>query len=58
LNGIGLASGNAATFLATMVVTITAYAYRIRVEEEMLVAAFGASYESYRREIPALLPFL
>ena len=35
-----------------------AYTYRIHVEEEMLVTAFGASYESYRREVPALLPFL
>jgi protein-S-isoprenylcysteine O-methyltransferase Ste14 len=58
LTGIGLASGNAVVFLASMVVTITAYTYRIRVEEEMLVATFGASYEDYRREVPALLPFL
>jgi protein-S-isoprenylcysteine O-methyltransferase Ste14 len=57
LNGIGLASGNAVIFLASMVVTITAYTYRIRVEEEMLVATFGASYEDYRRDVPALLPF-
>jgi protein-S-isoprenylcysteine O-methyltransferase Ste14 len=57
LNGIGLASGNAVVFLASMVVTITAYTYRIRVEEEMLVATFGASYEDYRRDVPALLPF-
>ena len=57
LTGIGLASGNAVVFLASMVVTITAYTYRIRVEDEMLVATFGASYEDYRREVPALLPF-
>lgn len=58
LNGLGLASGNAVVFLATLVATITAYTYRIHVEEEMLVTAFGASYERYRREVPALLPFL
>jgi len=58
LNGLGLASGNTVIFLAGLVATIAAYTYRIRVEEEMLVTAFGASYESYRREIPALLPFL
>jgi protein-S-isoprenylcysteine O-methyltransferase Ste14 len=58
LNGIGLASGNAVMFLISVVATITAYTYRIRVEEKMLVAAFGASYEDYRREVPALLPFL
>ena len=58
LNGLGLASGNAVVFLATLIATITAYSYRIRVEEEMLGTAFGASYERYRREVPALLPFL
>jgi protein-S-isoprenylcysteine O-methyltransferase Ste14 len=58
LNGLGLASGNTVIFLATLVATITAYVYRIRVEEEMLVTAFGDSYERYRREVPALLPFL
>ena len=58
LNGLGLASGNAVVFLATLVATMAAYAYRIRVEEEMLLAAFGESYERYRREVPALLPFL
>jgi protein-S-isoprenylcysteine O-methyltransferase Ste14 len=57
LNGLGLASGNAVTFLSGLVATIAAYTYRIRVEEEMLVAAFGSSYASYRREVPALLPF-
>jgi protein-S-isoprenylcysteine O-methyltransferase Ste14 len=58
LNGFGLASGNAVVFLAALVATSTAYTYRIRVEEEMLVAAFGDSYERYRREVPSLLPFL
>jgi len=57
LNGLGLASGNTVVFLATLVATITAYTYRIRVEEEMLVTAFGASYERFQREVPALLPF-
>jgi protein-S-isoprenylcysteine O-methyltransferase Ste14 len=58
LNGLGLASGNAGVFLATVIATMAAYTYRIRVEEEMLVIAFGDSYERYRREVPALLPFL
>ena len=58
LNGLGLASGNAVVFLATLVATILAYRYRIHVEEEMLVTAFGVSYERYQREVPALLPFL
>ena len=57
LNGIALASGNAPTFAASIATTFAAYAYRIRVEDAMLVAAFGASYEGYRREVRALLPF-
>ena len=58
LNGIGLASGNAVIFVASIVATLAAYAHRIRAEEAMLVAAFGAPYERYRREVGALLPFL
>ena len=58
LNGIALASGSAPVFAASLAATSAAYAYRVRVEDAMLVAAFGASYESYRREVGALLPFI
>ena len=56
LNGLALASGNALVFVASVVTTFAAYAYRIHVEDAMLVAAFGAPYESYRREVGALWP--
>jgi protein-S-isoprenylcysteine O-methyltransferase len=56
LDGIALASGDALVLLASILATFAAYAYRIRVEDAMLVAAFGAPYESYRRETGALLP--
>jgi protein-S-isoprenylcysteine O-methyltransferase len=56
LNGIALASGDTLVLLASIAATSAAYAYRIRVEDAMLVAAFGAPYESYRRETGALLP--
>lgn len=56
LNGIALASGNALALAASLAATLAAYAYRIRVEDAMLVAAFGAAYEDYRHEIAALLP--
>jgi protein-S-isoprenylcysteine O-methyltransferase Ste14 len=56
LNGIALASGNAVTLVASLVVTFVAYSYRIRVEDQMLVAAFGVSYDQYRRETHALFP--
>jgi protein-S-isoprenylcysteine O-methyltransferase Ste14 len=57
LNGIGLASGNNFTVVASVVVTFAAYRYRIRVEDAMLVSAFGDSYEEYRRSVGALVPW-
>lgn len=57
LNGIAVASGDLLTAIASIAVTSTAYAYRIHVEDAMLVARFGASYESYCREVHALIPF-
>jgi protein-S-isoprenylcysteine O-methyltransferase Ste14 len=57
LNGFAMASGDALTLLASIAATSAAYAYRIRAEDAMLVAAFGAPYERYRRETAALLPF-
>jgi protein-S-isoprenylcysteine O-methyltransferase len=58
LNGIALASGSWLCFAASIAATFAAYAYRIRVEDTMLIAAFGVPYENYRREVGALLPFL
>jgi protein-S-isoprenylcysteine O-methyltransferase Ste14 len=58
LNGIALASGNFIALLASLVATCAAYSYRIQIEDEMLVAAFGLSYADYRREVGALLPSL
>jgi protein-S-isoprenylcysteine O-methyltransferase len=56
LNGIALASGNWITLLTSLVATLAAYTYRIKVEDEMLVAALGDSYAQYRREVGALVP--
>jgi protein-S-isoprenylcysteine O-methyltransferase Ste14 len=56
LNGVALASGNWVALLASLVATFAAYRYRIAVEDEMLVAALGDSYATYRREVPALIP--
>ncbi len=58
LDGIALASGNAVTLVVSIVVTLAAYAHRIRSEDAMLVAAFGEEYDAYRREVPALIPFV
>ena len=57
LNGVALASGNWITLAASLVATVLAYTYRIKVEDEMLVAALGDSYTEYRREVGALLPW-
>ena len=58
LNGIALATGNAFTLAASLLATGVAYAYRIRIEDKMLVAAFGDPYELYRREVKAVVPYL
>ncbi|MDP9099273.1 MAG: isoprenylcysteine carboxylmethyltransferase family protein [Verrucomicrobiota bacterium] len=58
LNGIALASGNVITLLASLVATSAAYTYRIKIEDEMLVAALGATYAEYRTQVRALLPSL
>ena len=58
MNGIALATANAATLAASLAVTLAAYAYRIRVEDAMLVAALGEPYDAYRRQVRALVPFV
>jgi protein-S-isoprenylcysteine O-methyltransferase Ste14 len=58
LNGIALASGNWITLLASLIATLAAYTHRIKVEDEMLVAALGESYAQYRHEVRALIPSL
>lgn len=57
LNGIALASGNALVATASILATGVAYRYRIRVEDAMLVKAFGEDYERYRRSTGALIPW-
>ncbi len=58
LNGIALASCSVPIFLSSISATLAAYAYRIRVEDAMLVATFGEPYEEYRREVAALVPLV
>jgi len=57
LNGIALASGDLLTLIVSLAVTSAAYAYRISVEDALLVSRFGAGYQQYREEVGALLPF-
>jgi protein-S-isoprenylcysteine O-methyltransferase Ste14 len=58
LNGLALATGNAIVFAASLLATCIAYAYRIHIEDTMLIAAFGPAYETYRRDVNAVIPFL
>lgn len=56
LNGIALASGNWLVLLSSLVATLIAYAYRIRVEDRMLVGSLGQPYADYRQQVRALFP--
>jgi protein-S-isoprenylcysteine O-methyltransferase Ste14 len=56
--GAGLATLNLYGLVAIALSTLTAYAYRIRAEETMLLAAFGESYRGYMARTRRLLPFL
>jgi protein-S-isoprenylcysteine O-methyltransferase Ste14 len=58
LNGVALASANIAVFAASLFATSAAYAYRIRIEDEMLTAALGPRYTEYRHQVAALIPFV
>jgi protein-S-isoprenylcysteine O-methyltransferase len=56
--GIALATANAVVLIASLVIVLAAYVYRIRVEDQMLVASFGDAYETYRREVKGLIPLV
>ena len=56
LNGIAAASGNWVVLVASLIATLGAYDYRIRVEDRMLVSALGEPYVEYQRHVRALFP--
>ncbi len=56
LNGVAFASGNFAALGASVLVTGLAYAYRIKVEDEMLINLSGSGYMEYRKHAGAVLP--
>lgn len=58
LNGIALASCSALIFLLSLAATFAAYAYRVRVEDGMLVDKFGDQYRRYCSEVGAVVPFV
>jgi protein-S-isoprenylcysteine O-methyltransferase len=56
--GAAASSGNLLSIVAVAGLLAIAYAYRIRVEEQMLVDWLGAPYREYRRDSWRLVPFV
>jgi len=55
--GTALSMGDVGAFAGAALVTV-AWLAKIRVEESMLVSAFGERYIAYTRDVPTLIPFL
>ncbi|MFB6282613.1 MAG: isoprenylcysteine carboxylmethyltransferase family protein [Halobacteria archaeon] len=57
--GIGLALDNYLSLVLVTIGSIVGYAYRIRVEEEVLLENLGEDYEDYMEETPyRLIPYV
>ncbi len=56
--GLGLGIGNWLSVAALFVAPLVVYVFRIRVEEKMLLEAFGPAFESYKKRAWALIPFI
>jgi len=56
--GIGIALANWFSILASVVLPMIAYVYRIRVEERALVETIGTPYREYMKRTKRLIPFL
>jgi protein-S-isoprenylcysteine O-methyltransferase len=56
--GIGLCTGNVALLVVIVVPYLAAILWRIHVEEEALLAAFGQQYRDYMRKTRRLIPLV
>jgi len=56
--GVGVALGSWASAVILAVVSLAVYAYRIAVEERVLVASIGEPYREYMRGRKRLIPFV
>jgi protein-S-isoprenylcysteine O-methyltransferase Ste14 len=45
-------------FLPALVLFLIGTEVRVRIEETLLATRFGEEFKSYKREVPAYLPFL
>jgi protein-S-isoprenylcysteine O-methyltransferase Ste14 len=55
--GTAIAQGQLRSLIALALIT-AAFLRKIGIEESFLVQEFGKSYEQYRTEVPALIPYL
>lgn len=58
LLGIGLTLGNWLALLVVLIGGVIGHLYRVRVEEQALVAALGAPYRAYMRCTRRFIPFV
>lgn len=56
--GLPLIVGNLVGLLVLAGLSLAAYLYRIKIEEDALVAAFGDSYRQYQQRTARLIPFV
>jgi protein-S-isoprenylcysteine O-methyltransferase Ste14 len=56
--GIGLALGSWFSFALLTIATIATYAYRVAVEERVLLATIGEPYRSYMKERKRFIPYI
>jgi protein-S-isoprenylcysteine O-methyltransferase Ste14 len=57
-SGIGLALGSWASVLLVLLVSCAVYAYRIAIEERVLLGALGEPYREFMRTRKRLVPFI
>lgn len=56
--GAGISVGNIISLLIVVVLILSVYIYRIKVEEEMLIDIFGDEYKTYAKASKKLFPFI
>lgn len=56
--GFGLAMGNAICIVIILALYFCVYAYRIQVEEQMLIDHFGEEYREYAKRTFCIIPYI
>jgi protein-S-isoprenylcysteine O-methyltransferase Ste14 len=58
ISGAGITSNNYITLMICIIIPLLVYPYRIRVEEKMLLSAFGHEYVEYSKKTKRIIPFV